>query len=102
MSDTAAPAAESSTTAKTGALRRKKVLTGTVYSNKMTKTVVVEVTSRQMHPQYGKYVKTRKRFKAHDERQECSIGDTVQIIETRPLSKDKRFRVLKIVNRTAA
>ncbi|NDE18330.1 30S ribosomal protein S17 [bacterium] len=79
--------------------RRRKVLTGTVYSNKMARTIVVEVTQRVMHPKYGKYVKRRRRFKAHDELQTARTGDTVTIASCRPLSRDKTWRLVKVVER---
>ncbi len=75
----------------------KKVSTGKVVSNKMDKTVVVAVTRTLQHPLYKKTVKKVSRFKVHDEKNACSIGDTVQIVECRPLSKDKRWQVLTIV-----
>lgn len=74
----------------------KKIYTGTILSNKMDKTVVVGVTRIFQHPLYKKTVKRVTKFKAHDENNECKVGDTVQIIESRPLSKDKRWQVLKI------
>lgn len=77
----------------------KKILEGVVSSDKMDKTIVVEVHSRQMHPLYGKTISKRKRFKAHDEKNECIVGDVVRIVECRPMSKDKKFRLLKIVKR---
>jgi small subunit ribosomal protein S17 len=70
---------------------------GIVTSNKMTKTVVVVVQRRMKHGKYGKYLTERKKYKAHDEKQECKIGDTVRILETRPLSKEKRWRVAEII-----
>jgi small subunit ribosomal protein S17 len=78
---------------------RRKVRLGLVVSNKMDKTAVVAVTRRMMHPLYKKTVKKTKRFYAHDEGNECGIGDTVEIIETRPLSKLKRWRVMRIVEK---
>ena len=77
--------------------RRTKV--GIVVSNKMDKTITVAVESDKRHPLYGKVNKTTKKFKAHDENNECKIGDTVEIMETRPLSKDKYFRLVRIVER---
>lgn len=77
--------------------RRKRI--GIVVSNKMDKTVTVAVTSKVKHPLYKKVVNKTKKFKAHDELNECGIGDTVEIIETRPLSKDKYHRVNKIVEK---
>ncbi len=75
----------------------KKVYTGKVVSDKMDKTVVVAVTRTFQHPLYKKTVKKITKFKAHDEENKCKTGDTVQIIESRPLSKDKRWQVIKIV-----
>ncbi len=78
-----------------------KTYTGKVVSNKMDKTVVVAVTRQFQHPVYKKTVKKVARFKAHDEKNECGIGDSVKIIETRPTSKDKRWLVLEILNKAA-
>ncbi|MCS7281347.1 MAG: 30S ribosomal protein S17 [Desulfobacterota bacterium] len=78
--------------------KRKKMI-GTVVSNKMQKTVVVEVEKLFKHPKYKKYVKKRKRYKAHDENNSCQIGDKVLIVETRPLSKEKRWLVKQILER---
>ena len=75
----------------------RKSRIGVVLSNKMTKTVVVQVERRMKHGQYGKYLTERKKYKAHDERQACKIGDKVRIVETRPLSKEKRWRVAEII-----
>ncbi len=74
-------------------LKKKRKLTGVVTSDKMQKTVVVTVTRLKKHPKYLKYYKVTKRFKAHDENKEYKAGDKVLIEETRPLSKDKRWRV---------
>lgn len=79
--------------------KNKKVLTGYVISNKAEKTIVVNVETLIEHPLYKKYVKRRKKFMAHDPKNECEIGDKVQIIESRPLSKKKRWRLLKIVQK---
>ena len=79
--------------------RRPKARIGTVTSNKMTKTVVVQVERRMKHGRYGKYMTEKKKYKAHDEENACKIGDKVRITETRPLSKDKRWRVSEIVAR---
>jgi small subunit ribosomal protein S17 len=76
-----------------------RVLTGTVVSDKMNKTVTVQVDRRVKHPVYHKYVTRRKRYKAHDEANECQVGDQVMIRESRPLSKTKRWTV---VERTSA
>jgi len=72
---------------------------GNVSSNKMDKTVVVEVVTQMRHPSYGKYVQRTKKYYAHDEKNECQIGDRVEITESRPLSKLKRFRVTKIIEK---
>ena len=77
----------------------KKVYTGEVISDKMQKTVVVTVTNLTQHPRYKKVRKKVLKFKAHDEENTCKKGDTVSIIESRPLSKDKRWRVLKVIER---
>ena len=77
----------------------KKVLTGRVVSDKMQKTVVVEIASRQLHKLYKKYVTRTKRVKAHDEKSEAHTGDLVRIVESRPLSRDKRWRLVEIVER---
>jgi small subunit ribosomal protein S17 len=78
---------------------RAKVREGVVVSDKMDKTVVVAVQRLVRHPKYRKYVRSRKRFKAHDEANECKVGDRVRISETRPLSRDKRWRVQVIVEK---
>jgi small subunit ribosomal protein S17 len=70
---------------------------GTVLSAKMTKTVVVQVERRMKHGRYGKYLTEKNKYKAHDEDQACKIGDQVRIVETRPMSKDKRWRVAEIL-----
>jgi small subunit ribosomal protein S17 len=77
----------------------RKVWQGRVTSNKMEKTVVVTVENRVRHPLYGRTMSRRTKFKAHDEANEARIGDTVEIVECRPISKDKRFRVSRIVQR---
>lgn len=77
----------------------RKTRTGLVVSDKMTKTVVVAIERRVPHPVYGKMVTRTKRVKAHDEENSAKTGDTVRIAETRPLSKDKRWRVVEIVER---
>jgi small subunit ribosomal protein S17 len=78
-----------------------KVYTGKVISNKMDKTVVVAVTRMFQHPVYKKTVKKVSKFKAHDEANQCEVGDEVKITETRPLSKDKRWLVLEIMGKSA-
>ena len=77
----------------------RKERQGVVVSNKMDKTVVVAVERKERHPLYGKFVKTTAKFVAHDEKNECSEGDVVLIMETRPLSKTKNWRVVKIVEK---
>ena len=77
----------------------RKTRVGKVVSDKMDKTVVVEVADRVAHPIYKKIIKRTYRLKAHDEKNECGVGDTVKVMETRPLSKDKRWRVVEIVER---
>lgn len=78
-------------------LRKTKI--GVVTSNKMTKTITVQVERRIKHPIYGKFVKKSNNFHAHDEKNECSIGDTVRIMECRPLSKTKRWRLVEVVEK---
>ncbi len=77
----------------------RKVRQGIVVSDVNDKTIVVEVRSRKPHPTYGKMMTSSKRYHAHDEQNEAGVGDTVQIMETRPLSKTKRWRLLKIVEK---
>ncbi|HHE55719.1 MAG TPA: 30S ribosomal protein S17 [Caldithrix abyssi] len=77
----------------------RKVRIGTVVSNKMDKTITVAVERRFRHPIYGKFVKKTVKFKAHDPKNECSEGDVVKIMETRPLSKSKRWRLVEIVEK---
>lgn len=78
---------------------RRKVRVGKVVSDKMDKTIVVEVETYKKDPLYGKRVKYSKKFKAHDEENQAKIGDKVRIMETRPLSKDKRWRLVEIVEK---
>jgi small subunit ribosomal protein S17 len=78
---------------------RKRTLSGRVYKDKMDKTVVVEVSRRVRDPRYKKYVEMRSRYKAHDENNVCKVGDKVEITESRPLSKEKRWIVTKITER---
>ena len=78
-------------------LRKERI--GVVVSNKMDKSIVVEIERREKHPIYGKFIKKTDRFMAHDEKNECNIGDTVRIMETRPLSKNKRWRLVEIIER---
>ena len=77
----------------------RKVRVGKVVSDKMDKTVVVTVADRVAHPIYKKIIKRTYRLKAHDENNECGVGDTVRVMETRPLSRDKRWRVVEIVEK---
>lgn len=77
----------------------RKVRVGKVVSNKMDKTIVVAIEDSVKHPLYKKVIKRTSRFKAHDENNECNIGDTVKIMETRPLSRDKRFRLVEIIEK---
>jgi small subunit ribosomal protein S17 len=77
----------------------RKERTGIVSSNKMEKTIVVSETTRVKHPMYGKFVMKTKKYTAHDEKNECNEGDTVRIQETRPLSKNKRWRLVQIIER---
>ncbi|BCW97648.1 MAG: 30S ribosomal protein S17 [Armatimonadota bacterium] len=78
---------------------RRKVRQGVVVSDKMDKTIVVEVQQLVRHPLYGKIMRRNARFKAHDENNECGIGDTVEIMECRPLSREKRWRLVRIVEK---
>jgi len=78
-------------------LRKERI--GIVTSNKMDKSIVVVVETRIMHPKYGKFVKSSKKFMAHDEKGESGVGDTVRIMETRPISKLKRWRLAEIIEK---
>ena len=77
----------------------RKTRTGKVVSNKMDKTIVVAIEDHVRHPLYGKIVKRTYKLKAHDEENTCGVGDTVRVMETRPLSKDKRWRLVEIIER---
>ena len=77
----------------------RKTRVGKVVSDKMDKTVVVAILDNVKHPLYGKVIKRTIRLKAHDEKNECNVGDTVSIMETRPLSKDKRWRLVRIIEK---
>lgn len=79
--------------------KERKTRIGKVVSDKMDKTVVVEVGTSVRHPLYGRIVRRTKKYKAHDEHNECRIGDRVRLMETRPLSKEKRWRVAEIISR---
>ena len=78
-------------------LRKTKL--GVVSSNRMDKTITVSVERKVKHPLYGKFVKKSTKFHAHDEKNECSIGDTVKIMETRPISKTKRWRLVEVIEK---
>ena len=78
-------------------LRKERI--GVVVSNKMDKSIVVKIERREKHPIYGKFIKKTDRFIAHDEKNECNIGDTVRIMETRPMSKNKCWRLVEIIER---
>ena len=77
----------------------RKTRTGVVTSNKMNKTITVAVERKVKHPIYGKFVKKTTKFMAHDEKNECSIGDTVRIMESRPLSKNKCWRLVEVIEK---
>ena len=79
--------------------RNRKTLVGTVMSNKMEKTIVVRIERRKLHPLYKKYITRSKKIKAHDKGNLCRIGDLVKVIESRPLSKEKRWRLLEILEK---
>ncbi|AFM27861.1 30S ribosomal protein S17 [Desulfomonile tiedjei] len=81
--------------------KQRKVRTGVVISNKMDKTVVVEISRTVLHPIYKKFVRRRKRFMVHDEDNRCRVGDEVMIVETKPLSRHKNWRVRKILKEAA-
>ncbi|MBK7887601.1 MAG: 30S ribosomal protein S17 [Bacteroidetes bacterium] len=78
-------------------LRKERI--GLVTGTKMNKSIVVSVEAREKHPMYGKFIKITKKFMAHDEKNECGVGDTVKIMETRPLSKLKRWRMVEIIEK---
>ena len=77
----------------------RKTRVGVVVSDKMDKTITVEIRNRVKHPMYGKIMNQNMKLKAHDENNECGVGDTVRVMETRPLSKDKRWRLVEIVEK---
>ncbi len=77
----------------------RKERTGTVVSNKMDKSITVRVDRKLKHPVYGKFMRKSKNFMAHDDKNECGVGDTVKIMETRPLSKKKRWRLVEIIEK---
>ncbi len=78
----------------------RKTIIGVVVSNKMDKTIVVCVTGKKRHPIYKKYVTFSKKYKVHDEKNECNVGDRVEIVETRPISRDKHFKLLSVIERS--
>ena len=82
-----------------GTRNLRKERTGVVFSNRMDKSITVAVRWKEKHPIYGKFVNKTKKYHAHDEKNEANVGDTVQIIETRPLSKTKRWRLVQIVEK---
>mgnify|MGYP001605988469 CR=1 FL=1 len=81
--------------------QKRKIKTGVVVSDKMQKTIVVRVERLTRHPLYKKIIRRFKKFKAHDEKNSAKVGDTVKIVESRPLSKDKRWRLLEVLNKQA-
>ncbi len=82
---------------ETRGMRKERI--GVVVSDKMDKTIIVEIRNRVKHPLYGKIMNRTTKLKAHDENNECGVGDTVRVMETRPLSKDKRWRLVEIVEK---
>ncbi|MAY84075.1 MAG: 30S ribosomal protein S17 [Flavobacteriales bacterium] len=82
---------------KTRNLRKERI--GVVVSNKMDKSITIAVESKVKHPMYGKFIKKTSKFMAHDEKNDCNIGDTVKIMETRPLSKSKNWRLVEVIER---
>jgi small subunit ribosomal protein S17 len=96
MTDTAT---KTQTENPTGARGQRKVRLGTVISDKMNQTIIVQVGTSKAHRLYRKTVQQRTRFKVHDEKNECGVGDLVRITETRPISKEKRWRLLEIVEK---
>lgn len=81
---------------------RRKIVSGRVVSNKMQKTIVVRADRKTRHPEYGKFVRGHTTYYAHDEKNEAAVGDEVSIMETRPLSKLKRWRLIKVVKKASA
>jgi len=77
----------------------RKERTGVVTSNKMDKSITISVERRKKHPMYGKFIKLTRKFHAHDENNDCNVGDTVRVMETRPLSKTKNWRLVEIIER---
>jgi small subunit ribosomal protein S17 len=87
------------TEAETTTRNRRKVRVGRVVSDRMEKTIVVSIERLVKHPTYGRYIRRRNKFKVHDEKNECKVGDLVRFMETRPMSKDKRWRFVEILER---
>jgi small subunit ribosomal protein S17 len=87
------------TTTTTAVRNRRKLRVGKVVSDRMDKTVVVSIERLVKHPQVGRYVRRRSKFKVHDEKNECRVGDVIRFMETRPMSKDKRWRFVEFVER---
>ncbi len=81
------------------AMQKKKLRYGVVVSDKMDKTVVVVVETLKKHPRYKKYIKRTKKYKVHDEKNECRVGDTISFVETRPISKEKCWKLVEIIER---
>lgn len=94
-----APALEDAASGDVGKRAFRKTRVGVVVSDKMDKTIVVAIKDRVRHPLYKKIVKSTYKLKAHDEKNECGIGDTVRVMETRPLSKEKRWRLVEIIEK---
>jgi small subunit ribosomal protein S17 len=90
---------ETGAAAGTTARSRRKLRVGKVVSDRMQKTIVVSIERLVKHPTVGRYVRRRAKFKVHDEKNECRVGDVIRFMETRPLSKDKRWRFVEIVER---
>ena len=100
MNDTATPTATATATAAQAESRgQRKVRLGTVIADKMNKTIIVQIGTSKAHRLYRKTVRQRTKFKVHDEKNECGVGDLVRITETRPISKEKRWRLLEIVEK---
>ncbi|MCH9681408.1 MAG: 30S ribosomal protein S17 [Deltaproteobacteria bacterium] len=99
MSNEQAKAGTPDATDSGGLDRHRRVLVGQVVSDKMDKTIVVQVMRRYRHPRYRKYINEQVKYKAHDERNDARVGDTVRIIESRPLSRDKRWRLQAVTER---
>ena len=92
---------QQATVSTASARGQRKVLTGIVVSNRMTKTIVVRITRLVRHPKYSRVVRSSNSFKVHDERNDAKVGDVVRIEETRPLSRDKRWRLAEILKRAS-